>query len=255
MGVIFSTLLLLAHTMFTSFSAVGFSRQRTEATALANQALEQVRALPFDLLSMSLPDLAGGGDTQVKTCQAPLTGYCFPNLTGRVIPAAVYGTGTPTTPFFNSVAHPANQPDHVTTKVGNPGITTYTIKSFITIDPTDLTGQTKVATVQVSWTPAQVGGVSPNVQVETKIHTSPFSESPPGSTTTTTVAAVHGYTALAQSQAGSIVVSGTVVNLNAANVTFNLPNTKAYLSGNTTVGTSTGPAGNLVAAGTASSGI
>ncbi|MDQ1427508.1 MAG: hypothetical protein QOK39_984 [Acidimicrobiaceae bacterium] len=255
LGVIFATLLVLAFTMFSSFAAVGFSRQRTEASALANQTIEQIRALPHDMLFMSQTDLAAGGDSQVVACTAPAGSYCFLTASGRQIPTATFGTATTASPFFNPAVHsPATAPDHFAHHTGQPGITDYTVKSYVTLDPTD--PLTRIVTVQVNWTQSQVGGVKPNVQVESKIYTSPFSENSPGATTTTTVAPNHGWTANAQSLPGTITVSGTVLNLNAANVQFNLPTATSYLSGSTAAGgTSTGPAGHLVTAGTASSGI
>ncbi|MDQ1367144.1 MAG: hypothetical protein QOE57_3186, partial [Acidimicrobiaceae bacterium] len=215
--------------------------------ALANQTIEQIRALPFDMLFMSQPDLAGASDSQVKPCATPVGSYCFLNSTGRLIPSATFASSLAATPLF---------PAHVSTQPGSPGTTVYTIKSYITMDPTDSTNQTKIATVQVSWTPPQVSGVQPNLQVESKIYTSPFNENQPGATTTTTVAPSHGWTADAKSLPGTITVTGTVLNLNAASVIFNLPTATSYLNGSTSIGgTSVGPAGHLVTGGTASSGV
>ena len=57
-GILFVSVALMGTLLVRSFGSVTFSRQRQVATALANQVLEQVRALPFDQLDMGNDDLA-----------------------------------------------------------------------------------------------------------------------------------------------------------------------------------------------------
>jgi hypothetical protein len=230
LGVMFSALTVLAYTMLSGLTAVGFSRQRTEATALGNQALEQIRALPANQLYMSTSDVAG--DIQLVSCGS---NTCF---NGRTVPVANFGSSPATTPFT---------PSHVTNTTGAPGNTPYTVKSYLTLDPTDPSGHTLVATVQVSWTASQKGGVASHVQVETKIYNNQFNEAPP---------TVHTFDVKAQTVPGTISVTGTVLGASLLNVTFNLPSTQAGMNGTTIPGTTNvGAAGSPVSSSIAQSGI
>ena len=230
MGVIFTTLLLMAFIMASSLSAVGFSRQRTEATALANQALEQIRALPASQLYMSATDLS---DAQLVACGA---GTCFNT---RTVPLANFGANPATTPLTPHISGPVT---------AAPGNTQYTIKSYLTVDPTDASGHTLVATVQVSWSNSQKGAVGSSLQVESKIYNAQFKETPP---------TIHNFTASATGVPGSISVTGTVLGQSLANTVFSLPGSSAAMNGtslpnSTNVGASGSP---VVSAGIAQSGV
>ena len=60
-------LLALAYTATIGFSDIALARQRQGASGLANQTMEQIRALPFDVLKKGLSnaDLTGGGDPNI----------------------------------------------------------------------------------------------------------------------------------------------------------------------------------------------
>jgi type IV pilus modification protein PilV len=58
-------LLAVAYTAFGAFNDQAFARQRQSATGLANQTMEQIRALPFDTLSRGL------GNTDLATMSDP----------------------------------------------------------------------------------------------------------------------------------------------------------------------------------------
>ncbi len=221
MIVMFTALLVMAYTMLTGLSSVGYSRQRTEATALANQALEQIRALPASELYMSTSDISSD-PTQLVSCGSST---CF---NGRIVPIANFGSSPSTTPFT---------PNHITTTTALPGNTVYTVKSYLTFDPSDTTNHTLIATVQVSWSNPVVHGVDTSVQVESKIYNAQYNEAAPG---------IHTFTANASSGPGTITISGTVLGSNLANIVFSLPSTSAGMNGtsipNTTnVGAASGP--------------
>ncbi len=225
-------LVVLAAAMYSAFGSVGFSRQRTEATALANQTLEQIRALPADELFMSMTDAVT--DAQLLPSGCITAGTCTFN--GRTVPMATFGASPPTTPFL---------PTHVTTQTPPPGASVYTIKSYLTVDPTDSTGQTRVATVQVNWTQPQQGGVSANVQVESKLHTSSFNDNAPST---------HAYTSTATGQGALVSITGALLNRSAVNLGLNFSSTNASFSGGIG-GTNVGPTGNLVSGGSAASSL
>lgn len=229
LGVIFTTLLVLAFTMFTAFKSVGFSRQRTEATALANQALEQIRALPADQLFMSMTDTAPA-DTALLPAGCVTAGTCTFN--GRTVPMSNFGATPPTTPL---------SPTHIKTQTPSPGNSLYTVKSYLTIDGLDSTNQTRIATVQVSWSNPSQSGVSPNVQVESKLHTAAFDDAAP---------LTHTYTSSAVGTGAVVSVTGTMLNRTAVNLGLNFSATNAYFSGGVG-GTNVGPTGNLISGGSA----
>src|SRR2546430_7766984 len=77
LGVILLALLAMAYTATIGFSDIALARQRQGATGLANQTIEQIRALPFDVLKKGLSnaDLTGGGDPNITGgCGAT---YCY----------------------------------------------------------------------------------------------------------------------------------------------------------------------------------
>jgi len=226
----FTALTVLAYTMLSGLSAVGESRQRTEATALANQVLEQIRALPASQLYMSTSDVTG--DPLLIACG---TATCF---NGRTVPTANFGASTIS-------ADPLSP--HIQTITALPGSTVYTLKSYVTTDPTDPTGHTLVATVMASWSSAEKGGVASSLQVESKVYNAQFNEAPP---------LIHTFTAGATGTPGTITISGTVLGSSIANIQFNMPSTAAGMNGtslpnSTNVGASGGP----VSAGVTQSGV
>ena len=65
--IMLSTLLVLAYTSTISFTDSAFTRQRQSANGLANQTMEQMRALPFDTIKNGLDntDLASLSDPNI----------------------------------------------------------------------------------------------------------------------------------------------------------------------------------------------
>lgn len=68
-AVLFVVMVGMAHSATIALVDIGHSRQRQSATGLANQALEQVRALPFDAVLRGLSNdvLAAGSDPNVTS--------------------------------------------------------------------------------------------------------------------------------------------------------------------------------------------
>src|SRR2546426_2200630 len=75
-GIMLVALLALAYTATIGFSDIALARQRQGASGLANQTMEQIRALPFDVLKKGLSnaDLASGSDTKITACGV---NYCY----------------------------------------------------------------------------------------------------------------------------------------------------------------------------------
>jgi hypothetical protein len=153
LGVMFVALFALAYSLASGLSSVGFARQREIATGLANQALEQMRALPFDQLDMGNADLAASvaaGETGLTvTGSGATTVYSF---RGREIPRAEVTNQPPLVP-------------HTTTTSPGPGVAVYTVRTYVTKDAAN--PDTHLVTVRVSWSRALRSGVLPVVEVET----------------------------------------------------------------------------------------
>src|SRR5919197_2658607 len=80
LGVLFATSVLMAYTATAALNPTAAARERQAATGLADQALEQARALPFDTLKKGLDnsDLATTTDSNiVKNCNGVTGDYCY----------------------------------------------------------------------------------------------------------------------------------------------------------------------------------
>jgi hypothetical protein len=219
MVIISTVLLVLAATMYTAFASIGFSRQRDTATNLANQAMEQIKALNFTDLVMSTTDLT-----------APTTPTATPDplvtCTG-VSPsiACTFGSPARTIPTVSSGTFPPAPlyPHATTTKpavgTSSPGPSTYTVSSYITFDPSGNT-QARVATVRVTWDNA-VKGSTANAQVQ--IESTIFANGPLAS------GAGHVWTANAVDSPGTISISAGTLLGNLANVSFGPGSTNASI--------------------------
>lgn len=197
MVVITTGLVVLAATMYSAFNSIGFSRQRDTATNLANQAMEQIKAMNFANLVMLQSDLTG--DSNVTCTGTPVV--C--SFHGRIIPTVSSGSLLSTSPLDPHIAHSAPA-------VGtSSGPSTYTIDSYVTFNPNGNT-QARVATVVVTWTNPVKGGVLPSVQIESTI----FAAGPLAS------GSGHAWSAQAVDSPGSISVTGTLLGLNLASVQF-----------------------------------
>jgi type II secretory pathway pseudopilin PulG len=140
LGVILAALVTLAYTANTGFANAAYARQRQTASGLANQTIEQVRALPFDTLKQGMSN--------------------FDNLTSdpwiRVVGADYYFTGvTPNEKIARGdiPLNPAVVPlvPHVQQlRVGTASI--YTVRAFVTYYNNIQTSNTYRVSVIVTWT-------------------------------------------------------------------------------------------------------
>src|SRR5213594_753985 len=99
LGVILASVVALAYVTTAGFNSIGYSRQRQAASGLANQAMEQVRGLPFDTLKKGLnnPDLAAMTDTNITKVG---TEYFY---AGEQIPRGDNASVTPLVPHTQSL--------------------------------------------------------------------------------------------------------------------------------------------------------
>ena len=150
-GLLATIVSTLAHGMIDGLSVVTFARQRDIATSLANEALEQVRALPFSEVVMGNDDLAAGTDPLItSTGSGASLAYQF---RGRTISRTAVTSRPPLVP-------------HQTTVAPEPTGTTYVTSVYVTADPTGAASSVLV-TVRVTWDHAARQGVASVVEIET----------------------------------------------------------------------------------------
>jgi hypothetical protein len=151
LGVLATIVSLLAHGIVGGLSVVTFARQRDVATTLANQSLEQVRALSFTDIVMGNTDLAAGGDSLITSTGAGATlAYQF---RGRTIPRAAVASRAPLIP-------------HRSTVTPDPTGTTYTAAVYVTADPSG-DPQSVMVTSRVTWDHPSRKGVDAVVEIQT----------------------------------------------------------------------------------------
>jgi len=193
-GVLFSVVLMLAYSGVIALVDVGHSRQRQGATGLANQALEQVRALPFatvalGLVTSDIETMADPNITRTGTAAAPNYTY-----RGETLAHGNHTSLAPLNPHRRSVT--VEQ-------------TRYTVAVYVTRYLNNVNNNTLRVTAEVSWADPLRKGVVPKVEAQTIIY--------PGSGCQST--ATHPYAApcvgffdaSSTSAAGAIQFSGWVL--------------------------------------------
>ncbi|MDP9342460.1 MAG: hypothetical protein M3Q23_10290 [Actinomycetota bacterium] len=159
LGVMFVTLFSLAYTATISYYDTALARQRQSATGLADQAIEQIRALPFDTVKKGLSsnDPTVATDPDITLCGV---NKCYG---GERIPLTGYAAGTVIKPLVS----------HQTTSRVGP--TTYTVLVYVTYCTAAPTCSTQTSntfriTTVVTWSAAERRGTSHRVQLQTILY-------------------------------------------------------------------------------------
>src|SRR6266540_3648212 len=170
--VLLTSMLSLAYTATLGFTDTALARQRQSASGLANQAIEQIRALPFDTLTKGLSsnDPTIGADTSITTCGSA---RCYG---GEQIPMSGYAAGTTLSPLV----------PHLRTVTVGP--TVFTVSAYVTYFQNATTISTYRATAVVSWAGGDRPGAAHRVTLQTIVY------SPSGCLSTAT----HPYAAPCQ---------------------------------------------------------
>ena len=89
-GVVFASLAAVAYTVTAGLNYIGYSRSRSQATGLANEIIEEIRALPYSNIrrGMSSTDLAG--DSSIVWCA---TEYRYPSCSGAKVVVSTFTGG------------------------------------------------------------------------------------------------------------------------------------------------------------------
>ncbi len=149
-GVLFVALVVMAHSAVVALVDVGHSRQRQSATGLANQALEQLRALPSVVVRQGL------ATTDLETTDDPRI---------TEVDGAYFYDGEKIVLHTPAVADAVRPPLVPHTQSLTVGPTTYEVAAYVTVTADD---QTLRATVEVSWADQALRqGTSGNVVTQT----------------------------------------------------------------------------------------
>jgi hypothetical protein len=164
--IIFVSLSVIAYVATIAFSGVAMARQRQSANGVANQAMEEVRALPFDSIKggLDLIDLRESTDPNiVKNCNGVVDDFCFKN---ERIPRGDHAAARSTMCATTKTCLVPLVPHQFTATVGP---TTYNVSVYLTYYNDVTTSSVYRATVIVSWANAEVKGVASQIQVQTTI--------------------------------------------------------------------------------------
>ena len=148
-------------------SSLNVSRQREAASALATQALEQLRALPYAKVTAGLRSDDLAGDADLRTVSGGYNLYLPASVTGAGTvdePLVASGTGSVPAPLYPHRSTP-------TTAGGLPSSFTSppSLSVFVTKDPADSGAYTLTAVVR--WTPG--AGATQKVLVQRSLVYSP----------------------------------------------------------------------------------
>jgi type II secretory pathway pseudopilin PulG len=157
-GVLFIALLALARTATVAFSDVSLGRQRQIGNQLANQLLEDVRALPYDNIKKGLSSTDLSTDSNIKNCGGSPTVYRYLSCTTgeKIVYSPGLTTLTPLVPHTGTFGPPDYR-------------NTYAWRVYVT----EATGvPTKGAyrvTIIVDWNPTTRGGTKTDVNLQTLV--------------------------------------------------------------------------------------
>jgi len=150
-GIMATALALLAGTVTSSLVATGVARERDSGNALANQTMEQIRALPLNEVKLGLNATDIASDPALTTCG---TAKCYGNET---VVAQQTVQDSPPSPLY----------PHIQTQTVGP--TTFTIATYLTNYQNDPTTSAYRVTVLVTWTPIGKSARG-QTQAETILH-------------------------------------------------------------------------------------
>ena len=161
MFVISFTLLGLMGVQVQALESVGESKQRQQATALANRTMEQLRALPYDTVSAGLNSGDLAGDPNVQSVAGVL--HFQPVYDAGIDEVLQTSTGQAAAPLFPHVQDE--------TTLGTPtliGNVQYDVRTYVSrVDPTADNGFH--LTVVVAWSSAVTGGQTKTTAVRSRL--------------------------------------------------------------------------------------
>src|SRR5438477_5806237 len=198
-GLMLIVVTAMLYTTVAGFRGIAIARGRQTANGIANQTLEQVRALPYNTLTLGLSN----SDTTVTTDTAITRSGSVWTYGGETVPHCDNPVTTPLNPHQQSVVK---------------GTITYTVSTYLTAYTTPTTTTTIVAGSQPGGTPFRVTVVvqwkSPTGAGTSQVQAQTLMYSPSGCLSTTT----HPFSAPCQAflyassavQGGSVTMTGPI---------------------------------------------
>jgi type II secretory pathway pseudopilin PulG len=154
MAVLMIALLSLARTASVAFTDISFSRQRQTGNQIANQLLEQIRALPYETVKKGLSSSDLTGDARIVNCSGT---YRYLTCSGeKLVHTAGAATATPLVPHRGSYGPPL---------YGN----TYSWSTYVTEAASAPPKGAYRVTVVVDWNPTSRGGARTEVNLQTLV--------------------------------------------------------------------------------------
>jgi type II secretory pathway pseudopilin PulG len=169
LAIIFASLVGSAYIVSGGFGYTALARERQAATGIANQLMEQVRALAWDRFTQGLSDSDLNDPANILACPGATTVYryktCTPPPAGTTQAAGAKIIHTPNLPNECTSGPACPLVPHRGT-VSGPGYpTTYSWSVYLTNE--DIKTQPYIVTVIVTWTGGRIGGIAKFVQLQT----------------------------------------------------------------------------------------
>jgi prepilin-type N-terminal cleavage/methylation domain-containing protein len=172
LAIIFASLAGTAYIVSGGFGYTAMARERQAATGIANQLMEQVRALAWDRFTQGLSDSDLNDPDNILACPGATTVYryktCTPPPAGTVQAAGAKIIHTPNLPDECTSGPACPLVPHRGTVSGTGYPTTYSWSVYLTNE--DIKTQPYIVTVIVTWTGGRIGGIAKFVQLQTIVY-------------------------------------------------------------------------------------
>jgi type II secretory pathway pseudopilin PulG len=172
LAIIFASLVGTAYIVSGGFGYTALARERQAATGIANQLMEQVRALAWDRFTQGLSDSDLNDSENILACPGTTTVYryktCTPPPVGTIQAAGAKIIHTPNLPNECTSGPACPLVPHRGTVSGTGYPTTYSWSVYVTNE--DIKTQPYIVTVVVAWTGGRIGGIAKFVQLQTIVY-------------------------------------------------------------------------------------
>ncbi len=220
LAIIFASLVGTAYIVSGGFGYTALARERQAATGIANQLMEQVRALAWDRFTQGLSDSDLNDPENILACPGATTVYryqtCTPPPAGTIQAAGAKIIHTPNLPDECTSGPACPLVPHRGTVSGTGYPTTYSWSVYLTNE--DIKTQPYIVTVIVTWTGGRIGGIAKFVQLQTIVYSPKGCGGDDVHPFAGPCTAYHSGSATAA--AGRITVSSNLLTNNFTNVTL-----------------------------------
>ncbi len=213
-SIIAIALLGMAYTATVGLSDVGLARQRQGGNQVANQAMEQVRGLPFATLQLGLKSSDLTGDSRITMCGSPAV-RCYQGE--PIVQSSNPPNVVPVVPHTNTLT---------------VGPTAYAVSVYVTYYQGNTSGTAYRVSVVSSWANPDVRGVASSVQTQSIIYSGPTTGTSGCLSTQTHPFAgpcqpfLYGNSSV---QVGQVNITGTIAGISLDHATLWTPETSSNM--------------------------